>query len=70
MKVVEGIIAEDSGASLHKHTTELEKEKDTLRHALDQKIEDYDIIVVGTKILSAPHDQLKTHCESLEVELV
>jgi hypothetical protein len=34
-KVVEGIIAEDSGALLHKRITELEKEIDALWLALD-----------------------------------
>jgi DNA transposition AAA+ family ATPase len=38
--------------------------------ALDQKIEDYDIIVAGAKKLSAQCDQLKTRCESLEAKLV
>jgi hypothetical protein len=65
----ETIIAEDSGASLHKHIVELEKDKDTLQHAVDHGIEDYDLRMTANKNMSSENDELKNHCEGLYAEL-
>jgi hypothetical protein len=63
------IIAKDSGASLHRRVTELEKVKDVLQCAIDHGIEDYDLLVTGNKNLSSERDELKSRCEGLQAEL-
>jgi hypothetical protein len=65
----ETIIAEDSGASLHNHVTELEKDKNVLQRVVDLVIEDYNLVVTGNKKLASEHDKLKHRCEGLKAEL-
>jgi hypothetical protein len=50
-RVAETIIAEDSGASLHQCIAELEAEKEMLQRAVDNGIEDYDLLLEGNKSL-------------------
>jgi hypothetical protein len=50
-KVVETIIAEDSGDSLQKCIAKFEGEKDALQCAVDLNAEDYDLVVAGNKNL-------------------
>jgi hypothetical protein len=61
----ETIIAMDSGALLCRHIAELEIDKDTLQCAVDQSIEDCNLVVVGNKNLLSEHYELKHHCEDL-----
>jgi hypothetical protein len=68
-KIVESIITKDSGASLHKRTMELERDKEVLQLAVDHSAEDYVMVAAGNRKLSSECDQLKTHCESLQAEL-
>jgi hypothetical protein len=55
----------DSGALLCRHIAELEIDKDTLQRAVDQSIEDCNLVVVGNKNLLSEHYELKHHCEDL-----
>jgi hypothetical protein len=55
----ETIIAVDSGASLHKCITELEKDKNVLQRVVDHGIEDYNMMLTGNKKLASEHDKLK-----------
>jgi hypothetical protein len=50
-KVIETIIAEDSGDSLWKCIAELERDKDALQRVVDLNAEDYDLVVAGNKNL-------------------
>jgi hypothetical protein len=50
-KVIETIIAEDSGDSLWKCIAELERDKDALQRVVDLNAEDYDLVVAGIKNL-------------------
>jgi hypothetical protein len=59
------IIAEDSRASLYRHVTELEKDKDALQHTVDHGIEDYDLLVTGNRSLLSERVELKSRCEGL-----
>jgi hypothetical protein len=68
-KVAESIIAEDTGASLHKRIAELERDKKVLQLAVDHGAEDYEMVVVGSRKLSSECNQLKIRCESLQAEL-
>jgi hypothetical protein len=68
-KALETIIAEDNGASLCQRIAELEAEKDTLQCAVDNGIEDYDMLLEGNKSLLAEHDDIRFYCEDLQAEL-
>jgi hypothetical protein len=48
-KVVETIIADDSGDLLQKCIADFEGEKDALKRAVDLNAEDYDLVVAGNK---------------------
>jgi hypothetical protein len=50
-KVVETIIADDSGDLLQKCIADFEGEKDALQRAVDLNAEDYDLVVAGNKNL-------------------
>jgi hypothetical protein len=69
-KVVENILAEDSGAPLHERIAKLEKEWGVLWLALDHSTEDYELVVAGSRKLCSEHDQLKIHCDNMQAELV
>jgi hypothetical protein len=64
-KAAETIITEDSGASLYQHIAELEAEKKTLHHALDNGIEDHDLLLEGNKNLLVAHGDFRYCCENL-----
>jgi hypothetical protein len=64
------IIAEDSGASLHRRVMELKKDMDMLQRVVDHSIKDYNLLVAGNKSLASKHDELKYRCEGLQAELV
>jgi hypothetical protein len=55
--------------SLHKRIAELEAEKNSLQRAVDNGIEDYDLLLEGNKSLLAERDDFCFHCEDLQVEL-
>jgi hypothetical protein len=59
------IIAEYSGASLYRHVTELENDKDVLQRTVEHGIEDYDLLVIGNRSLLFEHVELKSRCEGL-----
>jgi hypothetical protein len=59
------IINEDSGASLGKHIAKLKAEKNTLQCAVENGIEDYDLLLEGNKSLLAERDDFHYHCEDL-----
>jgi hypothetical protein len=61
-KAAETIIAEDSGASLRQHIAELEAEKNLLQRAVENGIEDYDLLLEGNKSLLAERDDFRYHC--------
>jgi hypothetical protein len=69
-KDAETIITEDSGASLRQRIAELEAQKNTLQHVVDNGIEDYDMMLEGNKSLLAECDDFRFCCEDLQVELV
>jgi hypothetical protein len=48
-KVVETIIADDSGDLLQKCIADFEGEKDALQRTVDLNAEDYDLVVAGNK---------------------
>jgi hypothetical protein len=63
------IIAEDSGSLLHTRIAELEKDKNVLQHVVDHGNEDYNLMVMGNKMLTSESNKLK-HChEGLEAKL-
>jgi hypothetical protein len=68
-KIAEGIITEDSGASLCERIADIERDKEVLQLAVDHTAEVYEMAVVGNRKLSSERDQLKICCESLEAEL-
>jgi hypothetical protein len=47
------IIAEDSGAPLHKRIVELEADKSTPQCTVDNGVEDYNLLMMGNKSLLA-----------------
>jgi hypothetical protein len=63
------IIAEDSGASLRRCVTKLEKDKDVLQRTADHGIKDYHLLVTSNKNLMSERDELKSHYEGLQAEL-
>jgi hypothetical protein len=73
MKVVEKILAEDTGESLQKHVAELEAEEAELiaklQRSLDNGVEDYNLLMVGNESLLAECNDLLPHAEDLESEL-
>jgi hypothetical protein len=83
MKVVEKILAEDTGESLQKHVAELEAENSRLttvvaesseiiaklQRSLDNGVEDYNLLMVGNESLLAECNDLLPHAEDLESEL-
>jgi hypothetical protein len=68
-KAAETIIADDSKVSLLKRIAKLEVEKETLQRAMDNGIEDYDLLLGGNKILLAECDDFRYRCEDLLAEL-
>jgi peptidoglycan hydrolase CwlO-like protein len=68
-RAVKTIIAEDSGASHRKRITELEEDKSTLQCAMDNGVEDYNLLLMGNHSLLAECNDFKYHCENLEKEL-
>jgi SMC interacting uncharacterized protein involved in chromosome segregation len=68
-KAAETIIAEDSGATLHRHIAELEVEKNTMQRAVDNGIEDYNLLMVGNESLLAERNDFRYRCEELEKKL-
>jgi hypothetical protein len=64
-RAVGTIIVEDSGASLRRRVTELEKDKDVLQRVVDHGIKDYDLLVTGNKCVAFERDEFKSHCEGL-----
>jgi hypothetical protein len=68
-KAAETMIAEDNRASLCKHIAELKVEKNTLQCAVDNVIEDYDLLLEGNKRLLAERDDLCFCCEDLQAQL-
>jgi hypothetical protein len=48
---------------------ELEAKKSTLQRAVNNGIEDYDLLMEGSKSLLAERDDFHCHCEDLQVEL-
>jgi hypothetical protein len=70
IRAAKTIIAEDSGASLCRRIAELEEDKNTLQHAVDHSIEDYNLLVMGNKSLLSERNDLKCHCEDLQAALV
>jgi LPS O-antigen subunit length determinant protein (WzzB/FepE family) len=69
-KVAESIIAEGSGASFCKRIAELERDKKALQLVVDHSVEDYKMVVAGSRTISSGRDRLKIRCESLQAELV
>jgi hypothetical protein len=69
-KAAETIITEDSGASLYQRIAELKAEKNTLHHALDNGIEDHDLLLEGNKSLLVAHGDFCYCCENLQADLV
>jgi hypothetical protein len=63
------IIAEDNGALLRKHIAELEMERSTLQHAVDNGVKDYNLLMAGNESLLAERNDFCYHCEDLEKEL-
>jgi hypothetical protein len=61
-KAAETIIAEDSGALLCQRIAELEAEKNLLQRAMENGIEDYDLLLEGNKSLLAERDDFRYHC--------
>jgi uncharacterized protein YlxW (UPF0749 family) len=82
-KVAETIIAEDSGAPLRKCIAELEAENsrlkdvaaesaetiDTLQRAVDNGVDDYNLLLEGNKSLLAERNDFHYRCEDLKDEL-
>jgi hypothetical protein len=68
-KATKTIIAEDNGAPLYKHIAELEAEKNTLQHVVENRIEDYDLLLKRNKSLLADRDDFRYRCEDLQAEL-
>jgi hypothetical protein len=66
----ETIITKDSGVSLHEHIAELVAETNTLQRAVENGIEDYDLLLEGNKSLLAQCDDFRYHCDDLRAELV
>jgi hypothetical protein len=64
-KAAETIITEDRGALLRQHMAELEAKKSTLQRAVDNGIEDYDLLMEASKSLLAVRDDFRCHCEDL-----
>jgi FtsZ-binding cell division protein ZapB len=68
-RAVETIIAKDSGASLCKHIAELEEDKNMLQRAVDNGVDDYNLLLASNNILLAEHNDFKYRCEDLDKEL-
>jgi hypothetical protein len=49
---------------------ELEKDKDALQLDVDHGINDNNLLVTGNKNLSPERDELKSHCDDQQDELV
>jgi hypothetical protein len=82
-KVAETIITEDTGASLRQHIVKLEAKNSqlkatiaksvkmigTLQRAVDNGVEDYNLLLEGNKILLAERNDFRYRCEDLKAEL-
>jgi hypothetical protein len=65
-RVVESIIAEDSGVPLLRRIAVLEEDKNMLQRAVDHGIEDYYPLVMGNKSLLSERNELKCHYKDLQ----
>jgi hypothetical protein len=68
-KAAETIITEDNGALLCQCIVELEAEKNTLQHAVENCNKDYDLLFEGNKSLLAERNDFRYCCEDLRGEL-
>jgi hypothetical protein len=68
-KAAKTIIAKDSRVPLCWRIAELEEDKNMLQCAVDHSVEDYNLLVMGNKSLLSERNELKCHCEELQVAL-
>jgi hypothetical protein len=81
--VAKTIIAKDNGASLHKRIAKLEAENSQLKattaesaetigmlqRAMDNRVEDYNLLMEGNKSLLAERNDINYRCVDLKIEL-